>query len=126
MAKSAESRNTPFIAIQVGAVSFVDEGVAPLLDLLQEKGRINALFLATHSFDPGTASRQIKGHALPDHGVQEYDNLIGGNFATPHRQYYGRTAFKDFKSSDYGEDFDISWRRFCPRRREEASKFTAG
>jgi len=107
MPKPAESTNTPFIAIQVGAVSFVDEGVAPLLDLLQEKGRINALFLATHSFDPGTASRQIKGHALPDHGVQEYDDLIGGNFATPHRQYYGQTAFKEFKSSDYGEDFDI-------------------
>ena len=68
LAKTAESRNTPFIAIQVGAVSFVDEGVAPLLDLLQEKARINALFLATHSFDPGTASRQIKGHPLPDHG----------------------------------------------------------
>jgi hypothetical protein len=97
----------PFIAIQVGAVSFVDEGVEPLLDLLQDKGRVNALFLATHSFDPGTASRQIKGHPLPDHGAQEYDDLIGGNFATVHPEFYPGTFIRDFRAPDYGPDFDI-------------------
>ena len=96
-----------FIAIQVGAVSFVDEGVDPLLDLLRERGRVNALFLATHSFDPGTASRQLKGHPLPDHGKQEYDDLVGGNFATTHPQFYGRTFIKDFAAPDYGAGFDI-------------------
>ncbi len=97
----------PFIAIQVGAVSFVDEGVVPLLDTLEELGKVNALLLATHSFDPGTASRQIKGHPFPDHGVQEYDQLIGGNFATTHKEYYGNTFIRDFKAPDYGPDFDI-------------------
>ena len=97
----------PYVAIQVGAVSFVDEGVGPLLDLLQEKGRINALFLASHSFDPGTASRQIKGHPLPDHGVQEYDELVGGNFARTHEQYYTRTSLRGIGAHDYGDDFDL-------------------
>ncbi len=34
-----------FIAIQVGAVSFVDEGVSPVLDIFQERGGVNALLL---------------------------------------------------------------------------------
>ena len=97
----------PFVGIQVGVVSFVDEGVVPVLDTLQELGRVNALLLATHSFDPGTASRQIKGHPLPDHGLQEYDELRGGSFAAIHEEYYANTFIKDFRAPDYGPDLDI-------------------
>ena len=39
-------RTHPFISIQIGAVSFVDEGVTPVLDILQEKAHVNALLLA--------------------------------------------------------------------------------
>lgn len=38
---------SPLVAVQVGAVSFIDEGVGPVLDILQERGGANALFLAT-------------------------------------------------------------------------------
>ena len=51
----------PFVAIQVGAVSFVDEGVGNVLDIFVEKAKVNALLLATHTFDRGTGGRQIPG-----------------------------------------------------------------
>src|SRR5579871_6157863 len=84
------------IGIQVGAVSFVDEGVEPLLDLLQEQGRINTLFLAVFTYGRGIAGRQIPGQPLPDHGKQEYDTaqFHGGNYATPHPRFYHNTPIR--------------------------------
>ena len=73
------------IGIQVGAVSFVDEGTEKVLDELQERACVNTLFLAVFTYGRGIAGRQIPGQPLPDHGKQEYDlNFHGGNFATPH------------------------------------------
>ncbi|HEY2175206.1 MAG TPA: hypothetical protein VGH85_15475 [Mycobacteriales bacterium] len=83
----------PFVSIQVGAASFIDEGVAPVLDTLQERGAVNALFLATPTWTRGTGGRQLPGYPIPDHGGQEYDlDWVGGNFATPHPQFYGNTV----------------------------------
>ena len=45
-----------FIAIQVGAVSFADEGVEKVLDVLQERGRVNALMLAVFTCAAGEAT----------------------------------------------------------------------
>ena len=84
------------VGIQVGAVSFVDEGTEKVLDVLQERGCVNTLFLAVFTYGRGIAGRQIPGQPLPDHGKQEYDlNFHGGNFATPHRQYYKNTVLKE-------------------------------
>src|SRR5215470_16778433 len=85
--------NKRFVAIQVGAVSFVDEGVEQVLDLLQEKGRINALLLAVFTYGRGIAGRQIPGQPLPDHGVQKYDadTFHGGSYAELHPQFYDQT-----------------------------------
>jgi hypothetical protein len=81
------------IAIQIGAVSFQDEGTEAVLDVLQERGRVNALFLATPTWTRGTGGRQIPGHPLPDHGAQEYDHgWVGGNYAAVHEEYYRSTA----------------------------------
>lgn len=41
------------IAIQIGGVSFMDEGVEKVLDILQEKAGVNALLLATYDFGTG-------------------------------------------------------------------------
>ena len=83
----------PFVSIQVGAASFIDEGVAPVLDTLQERGAVNALFLATPTWTRGTGGRQLPGYPIPGHGGQEYDlDWVGGNFATPHPQFYGNTV----------------------------------
>src|SRR5947207_6368081 len=71
--------------IQVGAISFVDEGTEKVLDILQERASVNTLFLAVFTYGRGIAGRQIPGQPLPDHGKQEDDlNFHGGNFATPH------------------------------------------
>src|SRR5712672_4856537 len=83
------------IGIQIGAVSFLDEGVEQVLDHCEESAGVNTLFVATFTYGRGIAGRQVPGQPLPDHGKQEYDvNYHGGNFATPHPQYYKDTALK--------------------------------
>lgn len=98
----------PLVAIQVGAVSFVDEGVAPVLDMVQERGAVNALFLATPTWTRGTGGRQLPGYPLPDHGVQEHDlGWIGGNYATVHPEFYGGTALGAVGRAPEHPDWDM-------------------
>src|SRR5947207_13239648 len=95
------------IGIQVGAVSFVDEGIASVLDRFQRDGNINALFVATFTYGRGIAGRQVPGQPLPDHGKQEYDtNFHGGSYTKIHPQYYSGTALKEFRAPELG-DFDV-------------------
>ena len=98
------------VGIQVGAVSFVDEGTEKVLDTLQERANVNTLFLATFTYGRGIAGRQVPGQPLPDHGKQEYDTdtFHGGNYATVHPQYYKDTPLKpeDTRAPDQGS-FDI-------------------
>jgi len=96
-------RTRTMIGIQVGAVSFVDEGTDQVLDNLQERACVNTLFLAVFTYGRGIAGRQIPGQPLPDHGRQEYDlNFHGGNFATPHAEFYKNTALKETRAPDHG------------------------
>ncbi|MBI4579309.1 MAG: hypothetical protein HY718_06375 [Planctomycetes bacterium] len=91
------------IGIQIGAVSFVDEGVARVLDTVQERAHVNAVFLAVFTYGRGIGGRQVPGQPLPDHGKQEYDlDFHGGNFATPHPEFYQDTVLKDLKAPDHG------------------------
>jgi hypothetical protein len=97
-----------FVALQVGAVSFIDEGVAPVLDTVQRLAGINALFLATPTWTRGTGGRQLPGHPLPDHGAQAYDlEWVGGNYATVHPQYYGGTMLGPAGRAPEHPDWDI-------------------
>jgi len=97
------SQSKTMIGIQVGAVSFVDEGTEQVLDNLQERARVNTLFLAVFTYGRGIAGRQIPGQPLPDHGKQEYDlNFHGGNFATPHAEFYKNTVLKETRAPDHG------------------------
>ena len=57
------------IGIQVGAVSFVDEGTEPVLDILQERGAVDTIYLTTFTYGRGLAGRQIPGQPFPDHGI---------------------------------------------------------
>jgi hypothetical protein len=91
------------VGIQVGATSFVDEGVEKVLDILQERGCVNTLFVAVFTYGRGIAGRQIPGYPLPDHGKQEYDlNYHGGNFASPHPQHYKNTVILPEHAPDHG------------------------
>lgn len=87
-----------FVGIQIGAISFVDEGVEPVLDLLQEKAGVNALLISALSWSRGNAGRAAYG--FPDHGVQEPDHLQGGAFFRPHPDYYGATFHSKFGAPD--------------------------
>src|SRR5439155_22659685 len=55
------------VGIQIGAISFVDEGVEQVLDIVQERAKVNAIFLAVFTYGRGIAGRQIPGQPLPDH-----------------------------------------------------------
>jgi hypothetical protein len=92
----------------VGAVSFVDEGVEEVLDVLQERGQVNTIYLATFTYGRGLAGRQIPGQPFPDHGVQSSDTgfFHGGNYARPHAKYYRHTILNDTRAPDHG-DLDI-------------------
>ncbi len=111
-----------FIGIQVGAVSFVDEGVEKVLDIFQEKARVNALMLAVFTYGRGIAGRQVPGQPLPDHGAQEYDTATfhGGSYAAVHPEYYAKTIFRDFRAPDLG-DFDLL-AAVIPKARERGIK----
>ncbi|MGO9892730.1 MAG: hypothetical protein ACLPX8_00750 [Bryobacteraceae bacterium] len=96
------------IGIQVGAVSFVDEGVEKVLDIFQESAGINTLFLATFTYGRGIAGRQIPGQTLPDHGKQEHDTdtFHGGSYTGTHPQYYKNTVIQNFRAPEFG-DYDV-------------------
>jgi hypothetical protein len=90
------------VAIQVGARSFADEGIAQVLDILQARAGVTAIMFAAYTYTRGTGGRQVPGWPLPDHGAQEYDEFVGGNFAATHPQYYRKTVIQDFAAPDAG------------------------
>jgi hypothetical protein len=103
----ARRADPPMIGMQVGAVSFVDEGTEHVLDNLQRLASVNTLFVASFTYGRGIGGRQPRGSALPDHGKQEYDdNFHGGQFATPHAQYYRDTSIMPEKAPDHGS-YDV-------------------
>lgn len=112
LASAANSQAAPpsdkMIGIQVGAVSFVDEGVPKVLDIFQESAHINTIFVATFTYGRGIAGRQVPGQPLPDHGKQEYDadTFKGGSYTNVHPQYYKDTVIRDFRAPDFGS-YDV-------------------
>jgi hypothetical protein len=96
------------IGIQVGSASFVDEGTEKVLDIFQDRGAIDTIYLTTFTFGRGLAGRQIPGQPFPDHGVQVSDERTfrGGNYASPHAEFYRNTVLRPGHALDHG-DLDI-------------------
>ena len=96
------------IGIQVGSASFVDEGTEKVLDIFQDRGAIDTIYLTTFTFGRGLAGRQIPGQPFPDHGIQASDERTfrGGNYATPHAEFYRKTVLQPGHAPDHG-DLDI-------------------
>ncbi len=90
----------PLVGIQVGAISFVDEGVTGVLEQLQRLASVNAVFVATQSFDRGVQGRQVPGRRWPGHGPQEPDHHAGGSYVTQHPEFYAGTVLKPFPAAD--------------------------
>jgi len=61
-----QTASSRMIGIQVGAISFLDEGVEKVLDIFQERASVNTLFLAVFTYGRGIAGRQVPGQPLPD------------------------------------------------------------
>lgn len=87
-----------WVGIQIGAISFIDEGVEAVLDILQEKAGVNALLISALSWSYGNAGRAAYG--FPDHGVAEPDNLQGGAFWKVNPAYYEGTTHRHFDAPD--------------------------
>jgi len=102
-AQPAQS-TTKMIGLQVGSISFVDEGTDKVLEILQEKAGVNTIFLTTFTYGRGLGGRQIPGQPFPDHGSKESDQQTfhGGNFATPHPEFYRNTVLKETRAPDHG------------------------
>lgn len=113
--------------IQIGADSFVDEGTEKVLDVLQEKGAVNTLYLSTFTYDRGITGRPGPGRNYPGHGVETSDKpyFHGGNYATPHAQYYKGTKIPggDLKAPDLGK-LDIL-QEVLPRAKKRGMKVIA-
>lgn len=109
LSKSLKKTNSiKMIGIQIGAPSFVDEGIEGCLDTLQERACVNTLFAMVYSYKEG-----LSGRAWPpvDHGRQQpRPKFHGGYYATLHPKYYRETLFKDniqvVRAPDEG-DFDL-------------------
>ncbi|HEX4005656.1 MAG TPA: hypothetical protein VHX60_05750 [Acidobacteriaceae bacterium] len=95
-----------FVAIQIGARSFVDEGVDKCLDTLAETAGVNVLMPTVFTYGTGLAGRQVHDEPLPDHGVQAYDEVHGGSYARVHPEFYNDSPVKDIRAPELG-DFDV-------------------
>ncbi|QDK79939.1 hypothetical protein EXU85_15505 [Spirosoma sp. KCTC 42546] len=105
---SPKIADTGMHGIQIGAVSFVDEGVDKVLDIVQKRAAVNTLFLTVFTYGRGLAGRQLPGEPFPDHGSQVSDDKTfhGGNYATPHPEFYKNTVLKETRATEHG-NFDI-------------------
>ena len=98
------SKPKKFVGIQIAAVCFVDEGVEPVLDLLQNKGHVDTRFVAAFAYGRGIIRRKITGQSLPNHGKQkcDTDTFQGGRYAAAHSRYFSNTLLRRFRAPDLG------------------------
>lgn len=96
----------PFVAIQIGGRSFVDEGVDACLRTLQETAAVNVVMATVFTYGTGLAGRQVHGEPLPDHAVKEYDRVHGGSFTRVHPEFYADSPIKEIRAPELG-DFDV-------------------
>lgn len=95
-------RAEKFVGIQISPVSFMDEGVGPLLDMLRERFGINVLLIGTISWLGLKVGRRIswKLEGWPDHGRPDDATLGGGSYIRSHPEYYRNTFIRDFDNQD--------------------------
>jgi hypothetical protein len=94
------------VAIQVGARSFVDEGVDRVLDTFQQRAGVNVVMPAVFTYGRGLSGRQIPGQPLPDHGVQAYDEIHGGSYSKLYPEFSSKSVIQNVRAPELGE-FDI-------------------
>jgi hypothetical protein len=104
---SSEDR---FVGIQISPISFVDEGVEPLLDMLKERVGIDTLLVGTISWLGLKVGRRVswKLDGWPDHGKPEAGDFKGGSYIKHRPEFYKNTFIDDFRAKDEEtKDIDI-------------------
>jgi len=98
------TQNEKFVGIQISPISVIDEGVAPMLDLLQGRFGINVLLIGTLSWLGLKVGRRISWdlEGWPDHGKAEPYELRGGSYIRYHPEYYQNTFLRNFQNNDPG------------------------
>lgn len=81
------------VGIQASAESFLDEGVATVLDTVTDRALATTVFLATPTWNTASGGRAEPGYVQPDHGSGYLDeNWTGGDYAQPQPELYRRTV----------------------------------
>ena len=95
--------STKTIGIQVGAISFLDEGVEQVLDTVAELGAVNTVCLNAYGYDIGIGGRQIPGYPYPGHGEDSTGGYVGGYCGIPNPEHYDNPAILPSRDPDCGD-----------------------
>jgi hypothetical protein len=90
----------PFIGIQLGSHSVFDEGAAHILDLLQEKAQINALFVYSHAYQKIVHERPLDGLADHGKGTRAAVRNLGHRWVGQNEEHYARTFLRHPETPD--------------------------
>lgn len=96
------------IGVQLGSHSIFDEGPEHCLDILQNEGSINAVFVYSHTYQ-GFAKGRNPNALAPDHGVEIRDPRerdLTMVWVPPHDEYYAETFLRHRQQSDRFEYAD--------------------
>ena len=86
---------SPFVSIQIGPESLIDEGVEHVLSDVKARAACNAVLVSTHSFAHGTIGRPPEG-LHPGHGApaRAGEPWLGGAYVPVDPQYYRFTRLE--------------------------------
>ena len=99
---NTSKKDEKFVGIQISPISFIDEGLGLLMDMLGERFGINVLMVGTISWLGMLIGRRVswKLEGWPDHGVREPLAMKGGSYIDFHPDYYKNTFICNFRATD--------------------------
>src|SRR5579862_9644289 len=103
------TRPAPFVGIQGGPHPTMVGDIDAWLEDLQKRAGVNAIFPFVYTYAASTAAMDEK-------------TFHGGNFSTPHMQYYKNTTltYDDMRSLDFGDEDQLA--RVIPAAKKHGIK----
>ncbi|HEX3355730.1 MAG TPA: twin-arginine translocation signal domain-containing protein [Tepidisphaeraceae bacterium] len=94
-APQPSTKPSPTIGIQTGPAPLASKDFDRTCDELRQRAGVNAIFPFIYTYAPSTAAMKAAG-------------FRGGNFATPHMEYYKNTplTYQDMRAPEFG-DMDV-------------------
>ncbi len=104
---TGQAKGAPFVGIQMGPHTILDEGIEHTLDLIQETAGVNCVMPYSHAYNGALV--KAPNDQAKDHGVPPRDNR-GRNFplvyVKTHEQYYKDTTLRHQVVTDKHEHHD--------------------